>query len=203
MHRRRGRAHRRCDQPGRAAGLCSIAPPAADPARRRASSRGWRKLAASPCPPVMAAGFGLVLVGAVGTSGILNSAASGPMPESGDQNFANIEDAATPLSAELSGGAKQTPTDSRARPPTRSSESAATTRAAARTPDGDVEESISVWEARRQRAAHGMRLVGSSPSTDARLPVAGDPRPGRGAAAGRPLPSLQRSAARRLIAARS
>ena len=62
-----------------------LIPPVAEP--RTAASSGWlRRLAA----PIMAAGFGLVLVGAVGTSGLLNmslGSASASAAEAITQDF--------------------------------------------------------------------------------------------------------------------
>ena len=52
-----------------------LLPPVAEP---RAAGGSWqRRLAA----PIMAGGFGLVLVGAIGTSGVLNGASAGAAPD--------------------------------------------------------------------------------------------------------------------------
>lgn len=67
-----------------------LLPPVAEP---RAARGGWmRRLAA----PVMAGGFGLVLVGAIGTSGALNPQAGGIPSTEGAMNV----DTSSPLSAE-------------------------------------------------------------------------------------------------------
>lgn len=136
-----------------------LIPPVAEP--QAAASGGWlRRLAA----PVMAAGFGFVLVGAVGTSGILNSAASSPMLDSVEQRISATDDAATPHSAELSGGAKHTPTVQDAQTFRAGNESARTTTPRVPGSISSSEEADTALGGRRDGEA------GLFSTTDPRLP---------------------------------
>ena len=87
-----------------------LIPPVAEP--RAAASGGFlRRLAA----PVMAAGFGLVLVGAVGTSGILNWAAGSASAPGTQAGLESVDDASSPVSAEVLSGDQKSPVPDRSR----------------------------------------------------------------------------------------
>jgi anti-sigma factor RsiW len=143
-----------------------LIPPVAEP--RAASSGGWlRRLAA----PVMAAGFGLVLVGAVGTSGILNGLASSPGSQSAAEYFESNDDASIRLNAAGSPAGEKSPVvDRNSATDSAAHESNRTSPPATQPLSGDVDESSSEvagapGAGRSQDASGGLFSL-----TDPRLP---------------------------------
>lgn len=140
-----------------------LIPPVAEP-RAAASGAFLRRLAA----PVMAAGFGLVLVGAVGTSGLLTGIASSALPGAATENVDLTDDAASPFSAqELSGGPKSTPTERDAATESSAYELNSATPPRAQSRSEDPDESISELGGRTPAAGGTDGLFSA---TDARLP---------------------------------
>ena len=135
-----------------------LLPPVAEP---RAAGVGWlRRLAA----PIMAGGFGLVLVGAIGTSGVLNGASAGASPIL--QDVMEREDG-TPL-----GAAGQSPADIESNPRTLSSRDYAEPPATVGTDDADTQSLRSGEEPAEVQPLPGRGATGPGllSTSDARMP---------------------------------